>query len=144
MTSQPNLEETIGFALHHSSYLFKSGMKAMFSDHGLNITPEEMIILFLIKEGGTDQAELIQKSLKDKTNITRILTRMENKKLIHRKNHAKNGRQQIVYITKTGQKTRVMALPLVQEMAGRALGGINARDIEITTATLNKISKNLK
>ncbi|PHZ83891.1 MarR family winged helix-turn-helix transcriptional regulator [Paremcibacter congregatus] len=144
MTLRPDIEKTIGFALHHSSYLFKTGMKNIFLKNGLDITPEEMIILFLIKEEGSDQGTLVTKSLKDKTNITRLLTRMETKSLIIRQTHTENNRQQIVFLTTKGEEVRTTALPLMQQMIKRTTQGISVEDMETTRTTLNKISQNIK
>ncbi|WP_165777093.1 MarR family winged helix-turn-helix transcriptional regulator [Paremcibacter congregatus] len=119
-------------------------MKNIFLKNGLDITPEEMIILFLIKEEGSDQGTLVTKSLKDKTNITRLLTRMETKSLIIRQTHTENNRQQIVFLTTKGEEVRTTALPLMQQMIKRTTQGISVEDMETTRTTLNKISQNIK
>jgi len=144
MSSPPDIEKTIGFALHHSSYLFKSALKNIFSAYHFDVTPEELILLFLVKDGGNEQSELVKKSLKDKTNITRLLSRMENKGFIKRTGHADNGRQQMVSITEAGVALRQKALPLIQNMVTRATEGINVAELEITQNTLNHISRNIK
>lgn len=144
MDSRPNIEDSIGFALHHASYLFKSAMKNAFLANGIDVTPEEMVILFMVQDDGSDQSELVKKSLKDKTNITRLLSRMVKKQLIKRTNHKDNGRQQMVFLTDSGVKTRMALLPVVMEIAAKASKGIKADELKAASSTLSKIAHNLK
>jgi len=144
MSFKPDIEKTLGFALHHSSYLFKTAMKNVFASNGLNITPEEMILLFQIADRGSEQGDLVKKSLKDKTNIARLLSRMETKALIKKVEHEENGRQQIIHLRAKGKSLRAAAFPLIQKMAKDAMTGISAHDLDITQKTLNRLSLNLK
>jgi len=140
----PNIEETIGFALHHSSYLFKTALKSIFAVNQLDITPEEMILLFMISPAGNEQGQLVHKSLKDKTNIARLLSRMDKKGLIRRESHTESGRQQMVFITTKGESVRMIALPLVQKMAAHATKDIETSALDITQHTLTKLTQNLQ
>lgn len=144
MAQLPNIEETIGFALHHSSYLFKTALKAVFAANTLDITPEEMILLFMLGHEGSEQGQLVSKSLKDKTNVARLLSRMEKKALIRRESHAKSGRQQMVFATAKGDSMRGAALPLVQKMVAQATKGIDASAINTTQRTLISLTQNLQ
>jgi len=144
MAQLPNIEETIGFALHHSSYLFKTALKNIFAANQLDITPEEMILLFMLTPAGSEQGQLVSKSLKDKTNVARLLSRMEKKALIRREIHAKNGRQQMVFATAKGEAMRVAALPLVQKMVAQATQGIDTSALNITQRTLSSLTQNLQ
>lgn len=137
------IEKTIGFALHHGSYIFKAAMKAAFAEKGYEVTPEEFVTLFLIPDTGIDQTELVRKSLKEKTNITRLLTRMTERGWIARVGHASSGRQQTVVLTKEGSKMKKTLLPLVQKMVQQALVGVSDKDIHTTTKTLMRLVANL-
>ncbi|MBV1911505.1 MAG: MarR family transcriptional regulator [Kangiellaceae bacterium] len=138
-----NIEDTIGFSLHHASYAFKTAMKSVFRNNGYEITPEEFITLFLISDEGVDQSDLILKSLKEKTNITRLLNRMLNRGWVIRKPHPQNARQQRLILTKKGIILKNTLLPLIQKMVIRSIDNIADADIEITIRTLNSIIKNI-
>lgn len=137
------IEKTIGFALHHGSYVFKAAMKAAFADEGYEMTPEEFVTLYLIPDAGIDQTELVRKSLKEKTNITRLLTRMTARGWIAKVGHASSGRQQTVVLTNDGSKIKTTLLPLVQKMVQQALEGVSEEDIHTTTRTLMRLIDNL-
>ena len=138
-----DIEETIGFALHHASYLFKGAMKQAFSGAGVDVTPEEFVMLFMLATDGIDQGELVRKSLKDKTNVTRLLTRMENKGLLRRVQHETSGRQQVVVITAEGDQLRARLMPVAQQAIAAATQGVDRSDIETARDVLLKITNNL-
>jgi len=138
-----DLEETFGFALHHGSYLFKTAMKANFAKAKINLTSEEFILLFLIPGTGIEQSELIIKTKKDKTNITRLLTRLVNKKYLKRK-ESENRRHQQIFLTSTGEKMKAKLMPVVLEFIARITKNIPPKSLEITRQTLNQLSKNLQ
>lgn len=138
-----NAEKTIGVALHQASYLFKTAMRSAFQANGYDATPEEFVTLMLLPEAGIDHGDLVLKLKKEKTNVTRLLARMESKGWIKRAVHEKSGRQQTVVITPLGNETRHNLLPLVQKMATRALQDIKDADVETTRRTLTKLAENL-
>ncbi len=138
-----NAEKTIGVALHQASYLFKTAMRSAFQAEGHDATPEEFVALMLLPEAGIDHGDLVQKLKKEKTNVTRLLARMERKGWIKRTVHAESARQLTIFITPLGEKTRLRLLPLVQKMAGRALKDIKDADVETTQRTLAKLAENL-
>lgn len=135
--------KTIGAALHQSSYLFKTALRSIFIENGFDVTPEEFVSLVSIPHEGIDQGDLVQKLKKDKTNVTRLLTRMEKKGWINRDVHPTSGRQQRISVTSLGLDTRLMLLPLVQGVAKKALHGIESKDVDVAQRTLEKMSDNL-
>ena len=138
-----DVEKTIGVALHQSSYLFKTAMRSVFQEQGVDITPEELVTLGILPKGDIDQSELVIRLRKDKTNVTRLLSRMEGKGWIRRATHAQSGRQLTVSITPSGQDIAKQLFPHIQKMASGALQGIDDADIETTRRTLIKLANNL-
>ncbi|MCG8325640.1 MAG: MarR family transcriptional regulator [Thiotrichales bacterium] len=143
MKKPVNIEQTIGFALHHSSYVFKTALKREFNRNGYNISPEEFVMLCMVNEEGIEQGILRDKSLKDKTNITRLLDRMVDKGLIKRSIQKDNRRQQIVKLTARGISTQAGLLKLAKALTQKAGKGLNKEQIELTRKTLLQISRNL-
>lgn len=138
-----NIEDTIGFALHNASYLFKSAIKNSFKQAGFDITPEEFVALNLIADSGIEQGDLVKRSLKDKTNITRLLDRLQKKDLIKRMEHHSSGRQQWIELTQQGSELRTKLVPIVQGVMAKASQGISNGDMETAKKVLNRLSNNL-
>ena len=140
---QFDIEQTIGFSLHHSSYIFKSAIKQAFRQAGFDLTPEEFVALNLIGKSGLEQGELVKRSLKDKTNITRLLDRLQKKNLVLRQEHHKSGRQQYISLTSEGEQLCQTLLPLVQKMIAKATEGVSKQELDNARRVLNQISHNL-
>ena len=98
----------------------------------------------LLPEAGIDHGDLVLKLKKEKTNVARLLARMESKGWIKRAVHAQSGRQLTIFITPLGDKTRRHLLPLVQKVATRALDGIKDAEVEMTRRTLTRFAENLR
>ena len=100
-------------------------------------------MLCMVNEEGIEQGILRDKSLKDKTNITRLLDRMVDKGLIKRSIQKDNRRQQIVKLTARGISTQAGLLKLAKALTQKAGKGLNKEQIELTRKTLLQISRNL-
>ena len=137
------IERTISFAIHGAGYLFKGALKDAFRQHGVHLTPEEWVILNLVGDDGIDQGVLVKKSFKEKTNITRLLARMQDKALISRVGHAYSGRQQKVHLTTEGQLLRDELAPLVLSVVAKMTEGISEEDFAVTLRVVLKINENL-
>ncbi len=137
-----NLESTLGFALHHSSYQFKTAIKLALQSANINVTNEEFILLFLTPTSGIEQSDLILKTRKDKTNVARLIARLVEKGYLSRQ-ESTNRRQQTISLTVEGQQVRETILPILSELMTTIFEGITSDELEVTRLTLNKISKNL-
>lgn len=86
-----------------------------------NLTKEQMVVLKkLHDQDGLNQNELAFLTLRNKSSLTRLLTKMENKKYITRKQSVEDKRINRVYITQLGrdifQKTKPVMGGLIKQM----------------------------
>lgn len=115
-----------------------------FQQHQILLTKEQCIVLKKLHEhDGRAQSDLALVTSRDKTSLTRLLSTMEAKKLIRRKQSATDKRINLVYITKIGEKEFERATPIVLNIFNQAIKGLDENDIEITKTLLNDIYKNL-
>ena len=87
----------------------------------LNLTKEQMIILKkLHDQDGLNQNELAFLTIRNKSSLTRLLIKMENKKNITRKQSKEDRRINRVYVTQLGrdifQKTKPVMGLLIKRM----------------------------
>lgn len=139
-----NIEQTIGFSLHHASYLFKTALKTAFQQGGYSATVEEFVMLNLIPDAGAEQSSLRERSLKDKTNVTRLLDRMAAKGWINRTQQQENRRQQVVSLTAEGKQMQGVLVELARINMGKATAGLSREQIEVTCQTLQQLSNNIR
>ena len=140
----PKPEDSIGYALHLASFVFKTAMKSHFKAAGLDITPEEFVFLFSVPEGGDTQRNLTKAALKDKTTITRMVDRLVGKGWVERHENPESRREQIISTTSSGLQLKGQLLPTVFQLVSKATAGIDAGDLEITKKTLRHLTANLR
>ncbi len=104
-----------GYLLTKSSVLMKRKLSDLIKNAGYTITLEQWIILNTLWDNeGLIQTEIAKKAFKDKTNLTRILDKMERDDLVVRNRSKENRREYRITITKNGTKIFRELIPLVQ------------------------------
>lgn len=86
-----------------------------------NLTKEQMVVLKkLHDQDGLNQNELAFLTLRNKSSLTRLLTKMENKKYITRKQSKEDKRINRVFVTQLGkgifQKTKPVMGALIKQV----------------------------
>lgn len=104
-----------GYLLTKSSVLMKRKLSDLIKNSGYTITLEQWIILNTLWDNeGLIQTEIAKRAFKDKTNLTRILDKMERDDLVVRNRSKENRREYRITITKNGTKIFRELIPLVQ------------------------------
>ena len=136
------IQDTIGFNL----FLVNIGLKAGLARalRPFDITPEQFAILSLLWESdGLQQREIADLLLKDRPNITRILERLQKKKLVRREADGKDRRAIRVYLTDSGKKKFPDIERIALEFRAQAYRGLSKADQQQFKDTLHLISENL-
>lgn len=115
-----------------------------FKEHGIDLSREQMMILkHLLEEDGLVQNDLAFITNRDKTSLTRIITKMEKKGLLNRVQCEDDQRRNKIFITKKGKNAFYEGFPLVKDIADRMQESISAEEIKGTIEVLKKVSQNL-
>ncbi len=110
------------------------------SNSGLDLTKEQMIVLKkLHDQDGLNQNELAFLTLRNKSSLTRLLSKMENKKYITRKQCTKDKRINKVYITPLGKEIFKKTIPVIKYMMNTVEQNISIKEKEQFINTLQKI-----
>jgi len=113
------------------------------SDNGLDLTKEQMIVLKkLHDQNGLNQNELAFLTLRNKSSLTRLLSKMENKKYIIRKQGETDKRINKVYITDLGREIFQKSRPTIKYMMDTVEQNISSQEKEQIINTLKKIQSN--
>lgn len=111
---------------------------------GLDLSKEQMIVLKKLSEqDGRNQNELAFLTLRDKSSLTRLLSKMEAKQYIERKQSEKDRRVNHVYITPLGEEIYQKTRPIISDMIARMEFNIAEEEIDQMISTLKKIQYNL-
>ena len=103
-----------------------------------------MIVLKKLHEqNGRNQNELAFLTLRDKSSLTRLLIKMENKQYIMRRQSEEDRRVNHVFITDLGRDIYRKTRPIIQEMIARMEHNISNEEIDQMINTLKKLQYNL-
>ena len=139
-----NIDNTIGYALNRCVILLRLKLAQKFSESGYDITPEEWVILNrLWQKEGRSQNELAETTIKDKTTVTRLLNRMENKGLVVRQSSNEDSRVKLVHLTPYAKELETVLVPIAKELLSAGVADIDKGDVDIALSVLKKIELNL-
>lgn len=139
------LSDSIGHIVNIVANKMKLELENSFKEHGYNITALQWFMLGVIYENeGITQNELAEKSKKDKTNIARIIEKLEKQKLIKRVRDDIDKRVFRLSPTQLGKETREELAYLAIELINKSTVGISDEESKMCLKILKKIYSNLE
>lgn len=124
-----DMDNAIGYLIGHTAMRIKIGLRRLFVQSGLDVTPEQWVVLFRLHEHeGLTQSELGDRTVKDKTTVTRLLDRLETKDLVHRRRDPRDRRSQRIFLTPSGSEALAALMPLVHAYGLDLFDGISPGD----------------
>lgn len=135
----------IGDALVQAGRAVKVYTLDVFAKQNYEITPEQYVVLSMLKENSMlYQNKLCEELHKDKSNMTRILSVLEEKGLIEKVQTTENKKQvNMIKITSKGEEVRDKITPQIQISREKYLDGISQDEMYTCIKVLNKIQENL-
>lgn len=139
-----NLKNSLGYLTNKVHSLLKIILNREFKQAGFNLTTEHWAVLFIILTNPeSTQSFISEKSLRDKTNVTRIIDSLEKQNLVTRNPDKRDRRAHLISITEEGKETIQKLIPIVVEVNKFAEQNINEQDLEITKNVLTQILTNI-
>ncbi len=117
----------------------------IFDNNGFQITPEQYFVLSILnEEGSLYQKKLGERLYKDKANITRILSILEEKGLIEKSFGIENEKQvNKVMITEKGKSISAEIYPIVEALHNKYVKNISDDELYTCIKVLEKIQENI-
>ena len=138
-----DFENSIGPWLGKTVKILEYYLQENFNNHGLDLTKEQMIVLKrLHDEDGLSQNELAFLTLRNKSSLTRLLSKMEKKDYIMRKQCKEDKRINHIYLTAFGEETFKRTKPAIKEMIATMEQNISDSEKQQMIKTLKKIQHN--
>jgi DNA-binding MarR family transcriptional regulator len=138
------LENALPFLLHSVFQRIRGESYREFNKHGLDITPEQWIVLArLWRRDGQTASELSESTLRDRPTMSRILDNMEAHGFLTRTVDPKDARTRIVSLTREGKALRKKLVPVAKSIVLRLEGGIPEADLLTTRRTLRRMLENM-
>ena len=141
--SNVDFENSIGPWLGKTIKILEYYLQERFNDHSLDLTKEQMIVLKRLHDkDGLSQNELAFLTLRNKSSLTRLLSKMEKKNYIVRKQCKEDKRINHVFLTEFGEETFKKTKPAIKEMMEIMEQNISNSEKQQMIKTLKKIQHN--
>lgn len=138
-----DFENSIGPWLGKTVKILDFFAQESFNEAALDLTKEQMIVLKKLSDtNGLNQNELAFLTLRNKSSLTRLLSKMEAKKYIKREQDTLDKRIKRVYITKTGTAVFLKTRPVIADFIKRIEHNISTEDKQEMIKILKKIQLN--
>jgi len=143
-TREYDMDSAVGYLIGHAAMRLKIGLRRLFVASGLDVTPEQWVVLFRLREReGLTQSELGDRTVKDKTTVTRILDRLEKKGMAVRRRDARDRRSQRIYLTDKGITVLDALMPLVKRYGAEAFADVGTEERKTLCGLLARIEVRL-
>jgi DNA-binding MarR family transcriptional regulator len=138
-----DFENSIGPWLGRTVKVLDYFLQESFKSNDLDLTKEQMLVLKKLHDNdGLNQNELACLLLRNKSSLTRLLTKMESKNYILRKQSVKDKRVNNVFLTQTGKDTFLKSKPVIKKMLTEMELSVSKEEKEQIINTLKKIQSN--
>jgi DNA-binding MarR family transcriptional regulator len=116
-----------------------------FRGAGYDITPEQFGVLARLRvQQGMNQTQLGERMLKDRHNMTRILTLLERRGYIERRPDSSDRRIFRIFLTESGRGVQEELTPIVTKHLDELLDGVPYHDQQTIRKTLKRIVSNIQ
>ena len=138
------IDDVLGHAVNRAAIIIRKRLTMLFKEAGFHITPEEFSIMSrLWEEDGLLQSEITEKTLKDKTRVTRLLGGLLEQSLVEKRVLPEDRRNFKIYLTDKGHNLKYELLPIVSGLMSVAASNISEEDLKITMNTLRTVFTNI-
>lgn len=137
------IEQTFSFWIDRTARMMKYFASTKANELNLGITIDQWVVLAMISQfQNISQAELGEKTFKDKASIARISDILEKNGYIIRTRNPDNRREYMLTSTKPGIQKAGELLPYVQEAREIGIKGLTEKELTTLVSILQKIYTN--
>lgn len=137
------LDESIGYSVELTERVLFRELTKRFQENGVDITPVQWVVLYrLWNNDGMTQAEVSERTFRDKTNITRLIDLLVKKKLVERASDPSDRRVHKLALTESARELMKKLPGIVAEHIKAATKGISKTDLANAARVLERIRNN--
>lgn len=138
------IEDFLGFRLQQTAWNARGQFQKVIRHMELEITLEQaQVLLSLYKNEGISQIRLAEKVFRGRTNITRIINGLAERKLIMRQRDKIDKRCFRIYLTGTGRQILDRLIPVLTRANQRLIEGVGKQEYRQLMDALNKVDETI-
>jgi DNA-binding MarR family transcriptional regulator len=139
-----SLDDNLIFQLGTIARKVHQHVEHVFRKENLDLTPEQFSLLTILwYNEGISIKELADRSQRDKTTISRVVSNMIKHDLIRRLDNVDDRRAKRIFLTDKGRNLQDQLVMLSGEIYIEALGNLSDEELDQALNVLQKIEKNL-
>jgi len=143
MNKKIDFENSIGPWLGKTVKILDYSIQERLDLNKVNLTKEQMIVLKKLHDkDGLNQNDLAFLTLRNKSSLTRLLSKMEEKKYITREKAKEDKRIKHVFLTDLGKETFIKVQPVIRSMISQIEKNISEEEKEQMIRIIKKIQSN--
>ncbi|MEG2573464.1 MAG: MarR family transcriptional regulator [Bacteroides sp.] len=121
---------------------FRQTLQCVLKRNNMDMTFEMLQIMnCLWHEQGVSQQMLAEKTAKDKACLTNLMTNLEKRAWVIRKEDPSDGRNRLVYLTPEGEKMNDCVRPLIKELYSQVGMQMGVEEIDVCIDQLKKLDE---
>ena len=145
MTEPYPIEELLFYWVYRVQTEGVALLARRFKGSGHDITPEQFGVLARLRgEQGLNQAQLGERMLKDRHNMTRILNLLEGHGYVERLPDSSDRRIFRIFLTEKGKGVQKELMPIFTRHLDELLGGVPDLDQQTALKSLRRIVANIQ
>ena len=138
------LNKQVGMFLNLVHNRFKQYVAGIFESEGLNITPEQFLVMdALWDEGVLTQQQIADYLLKDKNSVVKLVDGLEDRNLVRRASNPKDRRQNLIEVTEYAMGIKDKVTKVAMDAVDKIINGITKDDMQIFIRVLSKMAENM-
>ncbi|MDZ4728266.1 MAG: MarR family transcriptional regulator [Leptospira sp.] len=135
------IDTAFAYYFHRTDRLLRLHFTKLMSEFKEDITVEQWILLNqLSATGSASQTDLVDKTFKDRPNVTRLLDGLEKRDLVQREDDPSDRRKFQIILTKKGKSLLDRTVPLMLKERKNIYKGLSDSDLQV----LKKISETIE
>ena len=143
MNKKIDFENSLGPWLGKTVKILDYSIQERLDLNKIDLTKEQMIVLKkLHDEDGLNQNDLAFLTLRNKSSLTRLLSKMEKKKYIIRKKANNDKRIKHVFLTELGREVFINVQPVIKSMISQIEKNISEEEKNQIIKILKKVQSN--
>lgn len=145
MMSYADKDKRIGFLLERTTRIAKLSFTKAFKNLGMDITPEQWIVIDTVHKNGTmAQKDIGQLSFKNAPTISRIIDNLVKKDLVQRIGGQDDRRMTVIHVTPTGLDLISKCQAEVNYLRDLSWRKLSDADYEKFTTILDQVFENFE
>lgn len=138
------LNKQVGVFLNLVHNRFKQYITAFFQEEGINITPEQFLVMdTLWDEGKMSQQQIANNILKDKNSVVKLIDGLEKKNLVKRVANNADRRQNLIELTPHAKEIQNHVTEIAMNAVDLIIKDIPKNEMYIFIKVLAKMAENM-